>query len=164
MIAFEDGELSTVLTPRGRLAVMDVADPRIAESLRLVLELIGRIREDVGERAELGFVLIPTKELVYEDRVRARGVEVHEAFWRLVDAEQELRASVTAHLDALGIPWIDTLPALRNSLETGRRPYRMNWNGHPNPTGNAAIAGAVLTSPEVEGVARRERFRRRGPR
>ena len=50
------------------------------------------------------------------------------------------------HLDSRGIPWIDSLGSMRASLEAGRPPYGMNWNGHPNPEGDAAIARAVVES------------------
>jgi hypothetical protein len=141
---YEDGERSTIFTPRGRLEPMNLDDPRVRESVRLVLELIDDIQRKCRGRTRLGFVMIPTKELVWAKRVRETGAELHESFEALVEAETGLRERVTTHLEELGIPWVDALPEMRASLAAGRPPYGMNWNGHPNPEGNAAIARAAL--------------------
>ncbi len=146
LVVWEDGDLSTIFTPRGRAAPMDLEDPRVQEALRLSLELVDRIQALVGDQARLAFVLIPTKELVYAERVRMRGDALHPSYALLVAREETLRRRVKEHLDSRGLPWIDTLDSLRASLEAGRPPYGMNWNGHPNPEGDAAIARAVVES------------------
>ncbi len=142
---FEDGLRSTIFTPRGRLQTMQLTDPRVREALRLTLDLIADIQKKCAGKTQLGFVLIPTKELVYADRVRERAVALDPSYERLIEAETALRERVMSHLAARGIPWVDTLPELRASLAAGRPPYGMNWNGHPNPEGNASIARAALS-------------------
>lgn len=156
LVVWEDGDLSTIFTPRGRSQAMDLEDDRVKEALRLSLELVDRIQDRVGDQARLGFVLIPTKELVYAERVaervRAGGDALHPSYDVLIEREEALRGRLKAHLDARGIPWVDTLASMRASLEAGRAPYGMNWNGHPNPEGDAAIARAVVESQLVEGL------------
>jgi lysophospholipase L1-like esterase len=151
LVAWEDGDSSTIFTPRGRSAPMDLEDPRVQESLRLTLELVDRIQTLVADQARLAFVLIPTKELVYAERVRARGDALHPSYAELIEREEVLRGRLKEHLDSRGIPWIDSLGSMRASLEAGRPPYGMNWNGHPNPEGDAAIARAVVESPVLSG-------------
>lgn len=158
LVPFEDGDLSTVFTPRGRLATLDPEDPRVRESERLVFAYIDRIRAAVAGRARLAFVLIPTKELVYSERVservREKGAALHDSYAALVAAETTMRQRLMRRLDTLGVPWADSLPELRSSLAAGRAPYEMNWNGHPNPEGDAAIARAVVSSPYFRDLIR----------
>ena len=47
----------------------------------------------------------------------------------------------------------DALPSLRASLAARRAPYEMNWNGHPNPEGDDAIARAVVESSMVMAIS-----------
>jgi hypothetical protein len=146
LFPFRDGTVSTVLTPGARAAVLDLADPRVAEGLRLSLEALARIAARCGDRCRVAVVWIPTKELVYASRVRAAGVAMPPAYARLVDAESAMWARTQHFLDARSIPWIDTLAALRSALERGTPPYPPDWNGHPNAAGNEQIARAVLAS------------------
>lgn len=144
--AFEDGVRSTVFVPRARLAVVDGADPRIADAVRIFAALLERMQQACADRAELAVVLVPTKELVYAERVARRAAPVHDDYHRLVRAESELRERIFRVLETAGVARIDTLPFLRASLEAGRAPYLMDWNGHPNAEGNRAIARAVIAS------------------
>jgi hypothetical protein len=146
LFPFGDGTVSTVLTPGARAAVLDLADPRVAEGLRLSLEALARIAARCEGHCRVAVVWIPTKELVYASRVRASGVPKPPAYARLVDAETAMWARTRRFLDARSIRWIDTLGALREALERGTPPYPPDWNGHPNAAGNEEIARAVLAS------------------
>jgi hypothetical protein len=152
LFPFRDGTASTVLTPAARAAVLDLEDPRVAEGLRLSLEALARIASGCESPCRVAVVWIPTKELVYASRVRASGLPIPAAYARLVDSESAMWARTRRFLDARGIPWIDALPALRESLGRGAPPYPPDWNGHPNATGNDQIARAVLSSGVLDGV------------
>jgi len=143
LFPFRDGDVGTVLTPAARLPVVDVSDPRIAEALRATVDGFRRMRDRCAGRAEVAVVLIPTKELVYAERVRASGTPAPEAYDRLVESEERMWAEARAALDAAGVPWIETLGALRDALARGENPYQMNWDGHPNVVGYDEIAAAV---------------------
>jgi lysophospholipase L1-like esterase len=142
---FEDGSLSTVFTPRARLPALDPSDPRIEDGLRILVALLRRMR-DSAPPAQLAVLLVPTKELVYAEHATSRGARLHDSHVRLVAAETDLRQRLTAALDARGVPWIDALPELRAALSEQHPPYEMDWNGHPNAEGNAAIARSLLRS------------------
>ena len=44
------------------------------------------------------------------------------------------------YLSAAGIRYVDTLPALEDCLRSGRQPYQVSRDGHPNEIGHEAIA------------------------
>jgi len=155
LFPFRDGEVGTVLTPAARWPVVDVSDPRIEEALRATVDGFRRMRDRCAGSAEVAVVLIPTKELVYAERVRASATPTPEAYDRLVESEERMWAEARAALDVAGVPWIDTLGALRDALARGENPYQMNWDGHPNVVGYDGIAAAVAESDTIRRLASR---------
>jgi hypothetical protein len=115
LVAFEDGDRSTIFTPRGRLATLDPSDPRVRESERLTFSFIDRILAAVGDRASLAFVLIPTKELVYADRVRESGQNLHESYRQLLEGERTLRDRLKTRLDTSASGGWTRFPKCRQS-------------------------------------------------
>jgi len=147
--------LSTVFTPAARLAVVDTSDARVEEGLRIAQAAILRMALQCAGRCRVAVVGIPSKELVFAERVRASGAATPTAFAELTLRETLAWERVRRALGAAGIPLVDALPRLRAVLAAGRNPYRGDWNGHPDAAGNEAIAEAVLASG-VLGAAQRE--------
>ncbi|MCG8590398.1 MAG: hypothetical protein MJE66_14005 [Proteobacteria bacterium] len=144
MFPFHDGEVGTVLTPAARLAALDLEDPRVAEGLRVSLDALARMHAAAPEGTRVCVVFIPTKELVYAERVAKASGPVPDSYRRLLAQEREVWRRTGQALDEAGVAWVDTLPALRADLARGVNPYLMDWNGHPNVAGNLAIARAVV--------------------
>jgi hypothetical protein len=132
-----------VLTPRYRGQAVDLTDPRVAEGLRLTLELVDRMQERAeAAGARFGVVLIPTKELALS-RV-ASGVDDPDGeYARLVRNETETRAELLAGLQARGIPYVDSLRGLRAEAARGELPYSATRDGHLSVVGQRAVASAV---------------------
>jgi hypothetical protein len=56
-----------------------------------------------------------------------------------------MREKAMAFFNKKNIPFVDSLPVLRECLSTGRQPYRIDSDGHPNSTGHRAIAQLLLS-------------------
>jgi len=138
--------VSTVFTPAARLAVVDTADPRVEEGLRIALAEILEMAAQCAGRCRLAVVAIPSKELVFAERVFERSRTTPRAFAELALREALVWERVRRTLADAGIPLVDTLPYLRELLASGTNPYRSDWNGHPIGAGNEAIARAVIAS------------------
>ncbi len=141
---FEGEDWRTIFTSRYRLAAEDSTDARIVVGRWLTewaIEDIQKTANSIG--ASLLFVLLPTKEAVFADRVE--NPESHEYFEELIANETSHRQHFAEIFSAKGIPYVDARDGLaRSSLQ----PYFENANGHPNAAGHAAIAKAVSASVE----------------
>jgi hypothetical protein len=153
LLPFEAGGIQTVLTPAARLAVIDTSDPRVEEGLRISLDALQRMADECAERCRLVVVGIPSKELVFAERASAGDAAPHAAFAELALRETLLWERIRRALASAGVPFVDTLPALRAQVAKGRNPYRSDWNGHPIAAGNEAIAEAVLASGALDARA-----------
>jgi lysophospholipase L1-like esterase len=158
LFAYEDGSFRTVFTPQGRMPAMKLEDPRIAEGLRITLAVFDRIAAATKGRAQLVALYIPTKEMVYGSRVRARSKSVPAAFEQRLEAEERVRSTLTNALqDERGIRVIDSLESLRSSLAIAgllddEAPlYPDSWDGHPAAAGYEAIARAVSDAILLQG-------------
>jgi lysophospholipase L1-like esterase len=146
---FDDGVVRTVFTPQARLNAQDLDDARVAEGWHVTLAAIERIATSCRGRARLFVLLMPTKELVFAEYVRAHETEIPDSFSRLAERETAIRAQIEEALRERGVETIDPLPAMRTLLSTDaeRRtpvnPYSETWDGHPVAAGYAAVSLAV---------------------
>jgi lysophospholipase L1-like esterase len=150
LLPFESKGVKTVFTPRARRSVVDTGDPRIAEGLRLSVDLLRDMAHRVDGRARMAVVSIPTKELAFSARVARVGEPAPVALTELVAAERSARQQLAAALDASGIHVIDALATLKTTVADGRNPYPADWDGHPNAVGHDAIARAVAAAVATE--------------
>jgi hypothetical protein len=156
LLPFSDPPLQTVLTPVARRAVIDTGDPRVEEGLRIGIGALERMqRRCAASGCRIAVVGIPSKELVFAERVLAGGAVQNTALAELALRETLVWERIRAALSRAGIPLIHTLPRLRAEVAAGRNPYRDDWNGHPVALGDAAIAEAVLASGVLEQDAAR---------
>ncbi len=154
LLPFDAAGLQTVLTPAARLATIDTSDARVEEGLRISLAALLRMADACTERCSLAVVGIPSKELVFAERVRASGSTQSDVLAELALRETLLWERIRRALAEADIPLVDTLPGLRALVTAGRNPYRSNWNGHPIAAGNEAIALAVLASGALDAPVR----------
>jgi lysophospholipase L1-like esterase len=126
----------TILTSAYRVQALDLADPRVAEGMRLSLAALTTMAEKSrAAGAELVVVLIPTKESVF--------AASDPATQTLLIKEQAAAESLRTELTRRGIPVLDVRPALHARLQSGVQPYPISADGHPNPAGHEAIAEAL---------------------
>lgn len=154
-VTFDDG-VATVFTPQLRL-ISNTGHPAIDAGYALM----ARVAELIAERAPaLGmqpvFTIIPTKELVHAEKVRAAGLETPGPYRELVAAERERLAALAVRLQALaGARYVDVLEPLQRAALDGTALYRKDTNGHPAEAGYrvigehiaAALAGLVPVPP-----------------
>ena len=118
------------------MAPPDLADPRIAEGLRLTLVSIAAQSEHARAKgARFAVLLIPTKELAFQPTVAGSSVVASAKFrtFRTLTAhEATFWDTIRAELTRYGIPYIDVLPMLRAQIEAGIQLYPESWDGHPN--------------------------------
>ena len=150
---FESGGIRTILTPALRASAMDLQDPRLAEGFRIALEALRRMDERVrGSGSEFLVLLIPTKELVFGD-LALRTLPEAPDYRRLIETEETVRSQAMDFLRSHGVPFVDALPALRESLVRGVQPYKESPDGHPNPAGHRVIADVVAKEMARRGLA-----------
>ncbi len=138
--ALDSDSHRTILTPRYRLAALDMEDARIVEGQRLALESLRRI----ANRAPRQFLvaLIPTKELVFAE-ITTRSGAASSDYEKLIGYERRHREEAKAFLDAHGIDYVDTLPALTAAVADGLPIYRATIDGHPSQVGQAIISDRI---------------------
>lgn len=87
--------------------------------------------------------MIPTKELVYEEFVRASGVQLTGEHARLVELERAYREQVISAMQASGLECLDGLAELAAPLARGVGSYPEHHDGHPCEVGQLALARTV---------------------
>jgi lysophospholipase L1-like esterase len=146
-IPFANDRFATVLTPGYRGEAVNLQDPRVAEGLRLTLEMLSTMNQhSTAAGTRLTVLLLPTKELTVSEVVTTHLAPVPEPYTRLVQNEAVVRQQLQAQLAARQIAVVDALPPLRSLLEQGTLPYSVTRDGHFNPAGQQAVAEHLLRS------------------
>jgi lysophospholipase L1-like esterase len=143
-LILEEQNIREAFLPTGIARRLDQRSPAVREGIRLTLELLRQMHQTCAENGiQFAVVLIPTKETVFAEHLEQRpGLPQGEVIDRLLADERAVRAEVTASLQQAGIPYIDTLPALRAAV--GQQLYaRTAQDMHPNKNGYRVIAQTV---------------------
>ena len=85
------------------------------------------------------FILLPTKESVFVDKVKVAGD--HNFYNKLTAEEDQIRRDLIQYMEQNKFVYIDMAPALRSMVQ---QPYNVNVDGHPNAAGQKTIATKVL--------------------
>jgi lysophospholipase L1-like esterase len=145
-VTFPDG-VATIFTPDLRLA-SNVDHPVVAAGYELMAGAareMGRLAAGTGIR--LLFTIIPTKELVYAEKIRREQLDPPAKYRTLVKRESRLLGQLAATLAA--VPQGEYVDLLRPLQEAALQPhalYPASNNGHPNAAGYDLIA-KILTVP-----------------
>jgi hypothetical protein len=146
-IFFERGNLKTVFMPSYRLLALRLEDSRIREGMRISEEAMKRMSDATRQgHADFSILMIPTKELVYYEALSDTGDATIQALGELAHRESAFRARFKQDVCESGIRCIDPLPALSEAVRSGKSPYPMDSDGHPNRFGQSVIAGVVWHS------------------
>lgn len=154
-VTFGDG-VTTVFTPQLRL-ISNTDHPAVDAGYALMATAARLIAEKARQRGmQLVFTVIPTKELVYADKVQAEGLSAPQPYTALVGAEAARLRSLAAALQAIdGVRYVDVVKALQQAALGDTALYPDNSNGHPLAAGYkvigeriaAAISGLVPAPP-----------------
>lgn len=138
----------TILSPAYRLVTLVDSDPRVVEGERLSVLSIQHINRRIRDKGiPVFWVMIPTKELVYKNAIGTNDFDPDDISYltRLWRFEEAMRVRIGDAILASGGQVIDTLPALRQSLQSESNPYSANADGHPNSHGYEVIAREVAS-------------------
>lgn len=152
-----------IFSPAYRLLTLDKQDPRVTEGMRIALDSLLLLSQEMKARnIQLMVLLIPTKEFVFQNFVKGKlqSSPWLDLLWR---AENEFRQNVVTFLEKNGIPMVDSLPALQKSLAAGEVPYphstgksNRDADGHPNAIGYRDIAESVENGLQTSHNTKRE--------
>jgi hypothetical protein len=123
----------------------DIADARVRQGIEVAMLSIADMKRHCDDaRTRCVFVLIPTKESVYVSLVSG-GLSASDAreLSRVVANEKFIRARLLAHLETIHAPFVDALPALRESARTSRHSLYPLHDPHPTGEGYRVIAAAI---------------------
>ncbi|MFQ5463996.1 MAG: hypothetical protein ACE5E5_15395 [Phycisphaerae bacterium] len=152
-IAFDVPPFRTVFAPVRRTTALDPRDARIREGHRLAIEAIRSMKTRATKAGiEFAVLLIPTKELVFREIARSDPEVMPDTYWSLIRIERDVLERTKVLLEREGIDVVDALPALQQCVKDGRQPYPVSDDGHPNATGQAAIADAVHSALRRFGI------------
>lgn len=152
-LRYERSGMATGFTPKRRLAALDLRDQRVAQGLRISLDLFARMQKLCAERnTGLSIVMIPTKESVYAKHLLSDSKSASVAALRaLLNSEQQVRVLAASFFSVARVAYVDTLPALQAQVGVGRPLYPGNFDGHPNGDGYRVIAETIAKQINVRG-------------
>lgn len=139
---FETPGAKTMLTIERRLYAINLDDVRIQEGRRICFDVIQRMNK-IAKESGVQFVvaLFPTKELAFKELLIESGLDGGlDAIHRVTGYEDDMWQAAKRFFQENGVLYVDTLPLLREMLQQGDQPYRVDSDMHFNPAGNRAVA------------------------
>ena len=139
--ALFDGERAMVFTPSLRL-MSNNTDYAVVEEGWTIMAKVASVISQLAKRSEveLVYTLIPSKELVYAEKVRKSALQPPPSYHRLIEQETENIARFTAHVRALtNVTFVDVLAPLQQAALQGKPIYPHDLNGHPYGPGYRVI-------------------------
>jgi hypothetical protein len=136
--------LSTTLSPLYRLSAIDLHNPETKEGWRITQGRYLAIKKTL-EKANVPFLilLIPTKEKVYLEFMKARKEKIPNEFSVYRSKEDETMAAIEEFCAKNGIWCTSALPAMVDALARGIQVYDETIDGHPQASGYRVIAEYV---------------------
>lgn len=145
-VRFRDGT-STVFTPSYRLVSNLREDPTVKTGYEILKEIARRIQViSVESKVPVIFCMIPTKELVYDKRVRREGIPLSPTYATLVKSERAYYMEFADSLSrVVGLVYVDVLTPMEEAA-MDQMLYPSGGNGHPIDLGYDVIARALAPS------------------
>lgn len=148
-VRFRTDQFSTVLAPGYRGQAVDLQDRRVAEGLRVTIEMLALMRQRaVAADTRFAVVLIPTKELALSEAVYEQATAAPSRYRRTAEDEAAVFEQLHAQLAIRQIDFIDALPALKAVVRGGELPYSPTRDGHLSPRGQQVIAELVRATSD----------------
>ena len=148
-VRFPDG-LVTTFSPSLRLISNDTDYQTVAAGYEVMFKAAGLMVSIASQgNIKLVFTIIPTKELVYAQRIHRDHVKPSVAYEKLVTREKINIERLAVRLRKLsGVEYVDVVAPLQSAAMKKFPLYPSNMNGHPVKTGYRVIAEAIY--PTVE--------------
>ena len=148
-VKFTDGT-HMVFTPAGRLAANDSSNRAVRAGYAIIAEVARRIGELALQHGVAAiFTIIPTRELVYAEKVMQEGLTAPEDYRRLVGLERENIEELAGTIRSMpGSRYVDLLRPLQTAALSDSPLYPRQWDGHPGKAGYAVIARTLAAALE----------------
>jgi hypothetical protein len=156
-VEFKDG-VKTVFTPSLRLA-SNFDHPAVHAGYKIMAEVARLVAGVVADlEVKVFFTIIPTKELVYAQKVSTEGLHAPQDYQTLIVQEKANLEQLARQIQSYPqVEYVDVLQPLQQHALQAAKLYREDENGHPISAGYEVIgrilAGAVkpyLTTPRQE--------------
>lgn len=146
-LTIPERHISEAFLPKAILLRLDQNNPSIREGMRITFKLfeeMNAISRKSG--AQFVVVVIPTKEMVFSEYFdQDSAVPLRDVVQQLLASERLARERTFKFFNDSGIPYVDTLPALKQSRE--HELYaRTASDMHPGENGYRVIADAVFAA------------------
>jgi hypothetical protein len=143
-LVVEDQRIREAFRPIGMARRLDQSSPEVKEGMRITFHLLKEMDRVCRERGCIfAVIIIPTKETVFADYLqRAEHLHLKDAIDMVITNERLARKEVGQFLEYAGIPYVDTLGALRQAV--GEELYaRTTADMHPSENGYKVIASTA---------------------
>jgi lysophospholipase L1-like esterase len=143
------GGVRTVFTPSLRLVSNDTSYATVRAGYQIIRKVAQLMANEAAKvNIHLVLTVIPTKELVYAERVRSEGIVPTPEYSKLVALEQANINDLAESFKRLpNVDYVDLVEPLRTAAATDVQLYPQVSDGHPMVAGNTVIAEAM--SPTV---------------
>lgn len=145
-VTFDDG-VSTVFTPQLR-QISNIPHPAI-DAGYTIMARAGQLIAEKAMQLDIQpvFTIIPTKELVYADKVNAAGLAVPDSYREQVSAETGRIQKLSAALQAIaGARYVDVVKPLQRAALGSDGLYPVTNNGHPVAAGYKVIGDSIAAT------------------
>ena len=143
-IRVPDENIQEAFRPLGIANRLGQGRSEVKEGMRITFQLLKEMDRVCRESGcTFVVVVIPTKETVFAEYLgRVPALHLKDSVDSVISSERVARRELGAFLDGAGIPYVDTLPALRQAV--GQQLYaRTTADMHPGKNGYAVIAETV---------------------
>jgi hypothetical protein len=144
VLEIPERKISEAFRPVGIASRLDQSREEVREGMRITFVLLQKMNEACrANGCSFGVVIIPTKETVFASEFQAKpSRNLQNAVNRVISNERIARSELGTFLDEAGIPYVDTLPALRQAIGEGLY-ARTTGDMHPGRNGYRVIAEAA---------------------
>ena len=145
-VRFRSG-LTTIFTPSLRLVSNDTTHATVRAGYQIMEKVAQLMAKSASEvNIQLILTIIPTKELVYSERVRREGINASVDYMRLVELERANIDHLARSFKQLqNVEYVDLLEALQKEASTNQMLYPAGTDGHPLEAGNRVIATTIAS-------------------
>lgn len=145
---FDDGTNCAVFSTKRVFRGLDMQNDWIKTGLAFSLEAFRLMKSKAESQGIRFFVLvIPTKHTVFRDAVIKHSANsekiIPQTYAAIVENESDVRDRAFDYFRKNGIEYIDALPYLREAVNSGKQPYKITPDNHPNVEGHKVIARCI---------------------
>lgn len=143
---FREDNLRTVLSPHYRSATLDLEDVQTKEGLRITLYLFEKmIAEASSKNVQFSLVIIPTKEMVYNQYDTTKNTqEIPSSFRKIIADEKNVTELFLQFCEDQNINCYYPINSMVRAMNAGEMLYTESLDGHPIASGYNSIAADIF--------------------